>query len=105
MAVNTDRSRFSSILWFLLFNGRCSRIRHDLRSYRTKKASDLGISRADGNVDSSYSVGRYKAIIGPRLRARDWRGQRTEAAVAVAVLNRMLGAGRPNSVRTSTVAA
>ena len=51
------------------------------------------------------AMGRYKAIIGPRLRARDWRGQRTEAAVAVAVLNRMLGAGRPNCVRTSTVAA
>lgn len=50
-------------------------------------------------------MGRYKAIIGPRLRARDWRGQRTEAAVAVAVLNRMLGAARPNSVRTSTLAA
>ncbi len=51
------------------------------------------------------TMGRYKAIIGPRLRTRDWRGQQTEAAVAVAVLNRMLGAGRPNSVRTSTVAA
>jgi hypothetical protein len=44
-------------------------------------------------------------ILGPRLRTRDWWGQQTEAAVAVAVLNRMLGAGRPNSVRTSTVAA
>ena len=51
------------------------------------------------------TMGRYKAIIGPRLRARERRGQRIEAAVAVAVLNRMLGAGRPNSVRTSTVAA
>lgn len=51
------------------------------------------------------TMGRYKAIIGPRLRARDWRGQRTEAGVAVAVLNRMLGAGRPNSVRTSAVEA
>jgi len=50
------------------------------------------------------TMGRYKAIIGPRLRARDRRGQRIEAAVAVAVLNRMLGAGRPTSVRTSTVA-
>jgi hypothetical protein len=49
------------------------------------------------------TMGRYKAIIGPRLRARDWRGQRTEAAVAVAVLNRMLSAGRPNSVRTSNL--
>jgi len=51
------------------------------------------------------TMGRYKAIIGPRLRARDWRAQRTEAAVAVAVLNRMLSAGRPNSVRTSVVVA
>lgn len=51
------------------------------------------------------TMGRYKSIIGPRLRARDWRGQRTEAAVAVAVLNRMLSAGRPNSVRTSVLVA
>lgn len=51
------------------------------------------------------TMGRYKATIGPRLRARDRRGQRIEAAVAVDVLNRMLGAGRPNSVGTSTVAA
>jgi hypothetical protein len=30
-----------------------------------------------------------KAIIGPRLRARCLAGQRTEAAIGVAVLNRM----------------
>ena len=51
------------------------------------------------------TMGRYKAIIGPRLRARHWLGQQTETAVAVVVLNRMLSAGRPNSVRTSAVAA
>ena len=51
------------------------------------------------------TMGRYKAIIGARLRARDWLGHQTEAAIAVAMLNRMLGAGRPNSVRTSAVAA
>jgi len=51
------------------------------------------------------TMGRYKAIIGPRLRARHWHGQQTEAAIAVTVLNRMLGAGRPKSVRTSVVAA
>ena len=48
-------------------------------------------------------MGRYKAIIGPRLRARDGRAQRAEAGVAVAMLNRMMSAGRPNSVRTSVV--
>lgn len=51
------------------------------------------------------TMGRYKAIIGPRLRARHWHGQQTEAAIAVTVLNRMLGAGRPKSVRTSVVPA
>jgi hypothetical protein len=51
------------------------------------------------------TMGGYKAIIGPRLRARDWRDQRTEVAVAVAVRNRMLSAGRPNSVRTSVAVA
>lgn len=43
------------------------------------------------------TMGRYKTIIGPRLRARSQPGQRTEAAVGAAVLNRMLHAGRPNS--------
>ena len=51
------------------------------------------------------TMGRYKAIIGPRLRASDWRGQRAEAAVAVAILNRMLSSGRSKSVRTSVVVA
>jgi transposase len=49
------------------------------------------------------TMGRYKSIIGARLRARLWRGQQTEAAIAVAVLNRMLGAGRPSSVRVSAM--
>ena len=47
------------------------------------------------------TMGRYKAIMGPRLRARSLAGQRTEAAVGVAVLNRMLNTARPNSVRHS----
>ena len=46
------------------------------------------------------AMGRYKTIIAPGLRARSLPGQRAEAAVGVAVLNRMLNAGRPNSVRS-----
>jgi len=45
------------------------------------------------------TMGRYKALIGPRLRARGFAAQQTEAAVGVAVLNRMLAAERPNSAR------
>jgi IS5 family transposase len=47
------------------------------------------------------TMGRYKRIIGPQLRARSFAGQQTEAAIGVAVLNRMLGVGRPDSVRSS----
>jgi transposase len=51
------------------------------------------------------TMGRYKALIGPRLRARSFAGQQTEASIGVAVLNRMLAAGRPESVRHKRVAA
>ena len=50
-------------------------------------------------------VGRYKAVIGPRLRARGFASQQTEVAIGVEVLNRMLAAGRPASVRRTTVNA
>ena len=51
------------------------------------------------------TMGRYKELIGPRLRARGFAAQQTEAAMGVAVLNRMLAAGRPDSVRRQTVMA
>jgi hypothetical protein len=49
------------------------------------------------------TMGRYKALIGPRLRARGFAAQQTETSISVAVLNRMLEAGRPKSVRCSRV--
>jgi len=45
------------------------------------------------------AMGRYKRIIGPTLRARSPSGQVTEVDIGVAVLNRMLHAGRPDSIR------
>jgi len=45
------------------------------------------------------AMGRYKGIIGPRLRAQSFVAQQTEAAIGVAILNRMLASGRPKSVR------
>ena len=42
---------------------------------------------------------RYKTLIGPRLRARGFEAQRTEAAIGVQVLNQMLSTGHSNSVR------
>jgi hypothetical protein len=72
-----------------------------------------GLGRLDWQEATGYgkralvetAMGRYKSIIGARLRARYWRGQQAEAAIAVEVLNRMLGAGRPKSVRTSAMTA
>jgi len=51
------------------------------------------------------TMGRYKALIGPRLRARGFAAQQTEATIGVAVLNRMLAAGRPDSVRRQPIIA
>jgi hypothetical protein len=51
------------------------------------------------------TMGRYKALIGPRLRARGFDAQQTEATIGVALLNRMLEAGRPDSVRRTRVIA
>jgi hypothetical protein len=47
------------------------------------------------------AVGRYKALIGPRLRARGLPAQRGEAAIAVRVLNRMIRVAKPIAVRVA----
>ena len=44
-------------------------------------------------------IGRWKRAIGDALRSQTDARQATEVAVAVSVLNRMLGMGRPNYVR------
>jgi hypothetical protein len=51
------------------------------------------------------TMDRYKPLIGTRLRARDLPAQRTEAAIGVAVLNRMLAAARAKSARCKVRAA
>src|SRR6201995_3766185 len=51
------------------------------------------------------TMGRYKTLIEPRLPARGFATQQTEASIGVAVLNRMLAAGRPDSVRCQPVTA
>jgi hypothetical protein len=63
----------------------------------------LGWQEATGYGKRSLvetTMGRYKGIIGARLRSRSWPAQQCEAAIGVAVLNRMTEAGCPRSVRT-----
>jgi hypothetical protein len=40
-------------------------------------------------------MGRWKAVIGPKLKARRFENQQTEAKIGVAILNKMTGLGRP----------
>ena len=47
------------------------------------------------------AVGRYKAIIGPTLRARMLPVRQGEAVMAVEVLNRMIRVVKPVSVRVA----
>ena len=42
------------------------------------------------------AMDRYEALIGPRLHARGFTAQQTEAAVGVVVLNWMLAAAPPD---------
>ncbi|TCR78711.1 hypothetical protein EV561_11785 [Rhizobium sp. BK376] len=51
------------------------------------------------------AIGRYKSIIGHRLRARSFGAQQTEVAIGCAALNRMLACARPNSVRCQAAKA
>jgi hypothetical protein len=46
-------------------------------------------------------LGRYKHLIGPKLRARTLSDQQGEAALALAVLNRIIRTNKPAFVRQS----
>jgi len=46
-------------------------------------------------------MGRWKVVIGPKLKARSFANQKTEACIGVRILNRMTGLGRPSFERTA----
>ena len=80
----------------------------DLHLAMLTEQGHLGWQVATGYGQRSLvetAMGRYKSLIGPRLRARGFAAQQTEAAIGVAALNRMLAAGRPKSVRCKRAAA
>ena len=45
------------------------------------------------------AIGRYKHIVGPKLRAQSSDGQQGETAIAVQILNRMARVAKPISTR------
>ena len=46
-------------------------------------------------------MSRWKTVIGPKLKARSFKHQKTEAKIGVHILNRMTELGRPNFERTA----
>jgi hypothetical protein len=46
-------------------------------------------------------LGRWKTVIGSKLKARDAENQKTEAKIGVRILNRMTELGRPKFERTA----
>lgn len=82
--------------------------------------ADLGLSQRDDHVRliqeqgraawrkateygrrslAETAIGRYKALIGPSLRARSLLNQQGEVGLGIEVLNRMIQIGKPISVR------
>ena len=64
----------------------------------------MGWQRATGYGRRNHvetTIGCYKHLIDPKLRARSLPTQRGEAAIAVAALNHMIQTTRPISVRRS----
>ena len=68
-------------------------IRAQARLGRRKWHMESGYRRRS-KVETTFS--RYKAIIGPAMRARGLASQRVEARIGCKILNSMLALGRPN---------
>jgi site-specific DNA recombinase len=73
------------------------------RSATSSRPARRGSTRRFRDCEQTIetAVGRYKALIGPRLRARSLPAQQGEAAIAVEVLNRMIRVAKPVSVRAA----
>jgi hypothetical protein len=46
-------------------------------------------------------IGRWKAVIGSKLKTRSFESQKTEVKIGVRILNRMTELGRPGFARTA----
>jgi hypothetical protein len=46
-------------------------------------------------------IRRWKTVIGPKLKARSFENQKTEAKIGARILNRMTELGRPNFERSA----
>ncbi len=68
-------------------------IRAQARLGKRKWHIESGYSKRS-KVETAFS--RYKAIVGPAMRARGLASQRVEARIGCKILNRMTALGRPD---------
>lgn len=64
----------------------------------------MGLQRASGYNQRSRAetlMSRWKAVIGPKLKARSFTNQKKEAKIGVRILNRMTELGHPSFERTA----
>lgn len=59
------------------------------------------ISGYNARAGVESQIARWKSVLSEALRFHGDATQATEVAIGVAVLNRMLALGRPNSVRVA----
>lgn len=64
---------------------------------RLKWQAATGYGKRSDVIETA--IGRYKGLVGRRLRARSFPAQQTEVAIGCAVLNRMMACARTKSVR------
>ena len=79
-------------------------IQRDRHTQMIKQRGRLGWQRATGYGRRSLvetAMFRYKTLIGRRLRARSLPGQKAEARMGCAVINRMTHLGMPVSRRVA----
>jgi hypothetical protein len=78
-----------------------SRDRHIQRIAASGRMAWQVASGYNQRAKAEAAINRFKQVIGDHLRAQTDEGQRTEIAIGVKALNRMLGFGRPTYVRVS----
>lgn len=67
----------------------CATITFDTRPRRAVWAGNRQLGMA-GTTNAAIEIGCYKHIIGPKLRARSLLAKRSETAIAVTVLSRVI---------------
>ena len=76
---------------------RTSTHRGSFDSIDTGNSNALAWAPGNRNFKQRFPYGRYKSIIGDRLRVRHPKSQEAEALIACNILNRMTELGRPGS--------